>query len=76
MIQNEKLRIGVNRVMSFLIGGLLVYAVISMTVVSNIKQENVQLAEELDELKFEPSRLLAEAEAQFAQQESTRSSRH
>ena len=37
MIQNEKLRIGVNRVMSFLIGGLLVYAVVSMTVVSNIK---------------------------------------
>lgn len=69
MIQNEKLRIGVNRVMSFLIGGLLVYAVISMTVVSNIKEENVQLTQELDELKFEPGRLLADAEAYFDKQE-------
>ena len=69
MIQNEKLRIGVNRIMSFLIGGPLVYAVMSMAVVSNIKEENAQLAKELDDSKFEPGRLLADAKAQFANQE-------
>ncbi len=69
MILNEKLRIAVNRIMSFLIGGLLVYAVMSMAVVSNIKEENAQLAKELDDSKFEPGRLLAGAKAQFANQE-------
>jgi hypothetical protein len=66
MIQNEKVRIGVNRVMSFLLGGLLVYAVMSMTVVSNVKEENTQLAKELDASQYEPGRLLADAQAQFA----------
>ena len=66
MIQNEKLRIAVNRIMSFLIGGLLVFAVLSMTVVSNIKGENAQLAKELDDSKYQPGRLMADAKAQFA----------
>lgn len=69
MIQNESVRIGVNRVMSFLIGGLLVYAVISLTVVSNLKEQNVQLTKELDVSQYEPGRLLADAREQFTNRE-------
>jgi hypothetical protein len=66
MIQNEKLRVAVNRVMSFLIGGLLVFAVMSLTVVSKTKDQNVQLTKELDASRYEAGRLLADAKAQYA----------
>ena len=69
MIQNEKLRMGVNRVMSFLLGGLLVYAVVSLTMVSKLKEQNVQLTKELDVSQHEPGRLLSDAKAQFANRE-------
>jgi len=69
MIQNEKLRIGVNRVLSFVLGGLLVYVVVSMTIVSNIKGQKEQLAKELDESRYEAGRLLADAKAQLAQKD-------
>ncbi len=60
MIQNEKLRIGVNRVVSFLIGGLLVYVVMNMTVVTNIKAQNAQLTKEYNEA----GQMLSDAKAQ------------
>ena len=66
MIQNEKLRIAVNRVVSFLIGGLLVYAVLSLTVVTKIKDQNAQLAKELDDSRYEAGRLLAAAKEHFS----------
>lgn len=69
MIPNEKVRIAVNRIMSFLIGGLLVYVVMNMTVVSTVKGQSAQLAKELDDSKFGSARLLADAKAQFANQE-------
>jgi hypothetical protein len=69
MIQNEKLRMAVNRIMSFLIGGLLVYVVMNMTVVTNIKGQAAQLTKELDNSQYEPGRLLADAKAQFANRE-------
>jgi len=69
MIQNEKLRIAVNRVMSFVLGGLLVLVVMNMTVVSKVKGQNAQLAKELDDSRYEPGRLLADAKAQFANRE-------
>jgi hypothetical protein len=62
MIQNEKLRIAVNRVLSFLIGGLLVYVVMSMTVVTNIKAKNAQLTQDYNEA----GQMLSDAKAQIA----------
>jgi hypothetical protein len=69
MIQNEKVRIAVNRVMSFRIGGLLAYAVVSLTVVTKLKEQNVQLTKELDVSQHEPGRLLADARKQFVNRE-------
>ncbi len=66
MIQNEKLRIAVNRIVSFVIGGLLVLVVMNMTVVSKVRAQNAQLVKELDASQYEPGRLLADARAQFA----------
>jgi hypothetical protein len=66
MIQNEKLRIAVNRVMSFLIGGLLVLVVMNTSVVSKVKAQNAQLAKELDDSRYEAGRLLTQAKAEFA----------
>lgn len=66
MIKNEKTRMITNRIVSFLVGGLLVYAVISMTVVSNVKNQNAKLTKELDISVNEPARLLADAKAQIA----------
>jgi len=57
MIKNEKARIWVNRTFSFLLGALLIYAVMSLSVVKNVKQENEQLTKEL----YEPGRLLSSA---------------
>jgi hypothetical protein len=55
--------------MSFLIGGLLVYAALSLNVVTKLKEQNVQLTKELDVSQNEPGRLLADARAQFADRE-------
>jgi primase-polymerase (primpol)-like protein len=69
MIGNDKVRMAVNRIMSFLIGGLLVLVVMNMTVVSKVKEENTQLAKALDASQYEPGRILADAKAQFANRE-------
>jgi len=61
MIQNEKTRIWVNRVIAFLVGALLIYAVISLSVVKNVKAENEELKKEL----YEPGRLLTSAKGLF-----------
>ena len=43
MFQNEKVQMAVNRILSFLAGGLLVFVVMNMTVVSGVKAQNAQL---------------------------------
>jgi hypothetical protein len=58
-----------NRVVSFLAGGLLVFAVMSLSVVSGAKALNKDLAKQLDVAVNEPSRLLNDAKAQFKDQD-------
>jgi hypothetical protein len=55
-----------NRIMAFLAGGLLVFAVMSFTVVSSAKKENAVLTSTLDASRYEAGRLLADAKAQYA----------
>ncbi|HUX20941.1 MAG TPA: hypothetical protein VMW69_06850, partial [Spirochaetia bacterium] len=51
------------------VGGLLVYVVLTTTVISNVKKQNAQLAKQLDTSQYEPGRLLADAKAQMASRE-------
>ena len=62
MAMNEKTRLTVNRIVSMIAGGLLVFAVMSVTVVSNANSRNAQLSEALDTSRYEAGRLLAAAE--------------
>ena len=61
MIKNEKGRMWVNRVLAFLVGALVIYAVMSLSVVKNVKAENAELKKEL----YEPGRLLTSAKELF-----------
>ena len=61
MIKNEKARIWVNRVFAFLLGALAIFAVMSLSVVSNLKKENAELKTEL----YDPGRLLTSANGLF-----------
>ena len=61
MIENQTTRVWVNRVLAFLLGALLIYAVISLSVVKNVKEENTELKKEL----YEPGRLLTSAKELF-----------
>ena len=51
---------------SFLAGGLLVFAVMSFTVVKSVKAENEELSSALDTSRFEAGRLLEDAKAQLS----------
>jgi len=64
----EKGKLNVNRVLAFLAGGLLVFAVMSLTVVSTVRKENESLTEALDVSQFEAGRLLADAQAHYSAQ--------
>lgn len=66
MEKNEGRTMFINRVVSFLVGGLLVFAVMSFTVVNNVNAENEELAEALDTSRFEAERLLEDAKAQLS----------
>lgn len=66
MEKNENRRLIVNRIISFLAGGLLVFAVMSFTVVSTAKKQNAELTKALDTSRYEAGRLLSDAKAQFA----------
>jgi predicted Zn-dependent protease len=61
VIQNEGARGWVNRILSFLIGGLIVLVVMSFAVVAPVRSERDSLAKELDEVQNGAERLLAEA---------------
>lgn len=65
MIKNDKTKLYVNRIIAFLIGGLLTFAVMSTTVVKNANDRNEELATALDTSRYEAGRLLADAKAQL-----------
>ena len=58
-----------NRVVSFLAGGLLVFAVMSFTVVDSAKKKNTELTAMLDASRYEAGRLFADAKAQLGSRE-------
>jgi len=61
MIENQTTRVWVNRVFAFLIGALLIFAVMSLSIVKNVKAENAELKKEL----YDPGRLLTSAKELF-----------
>ena len=63
MIQNEKLRIWVNRLLAFLVGGLLIFLIMNFSVVSDVKSQNEELKKELEESQYGAKRLLDNAKA-------------
>ncbi|MCF7914570.1 MAG: hypothetical protein K9L66_05340 [Spirochaetaceae bacterium] len=65
MTKTEKMKLYAGRIGLFLAGGLLVFAVMSFTVVNSANKQNEQLTETLDTSRYEAGRLLADAEAQF-----------
>jgi predicted Zn-dependent protease len=58
---NESGRIWVNRLLAFVAGGLLVFAIMSLAVVTPVRREKEALAKQLDEVQNGAARLLAEA---------------
>ena len=69
MSKQEHRSILLNRIISFLAGGLLVFTVMNFTVVSSAKKENKELTSTLDISRYEAGRLLADAKAQFENQD-------
>ena len=63
---NQKRTLIINRVVSFIAGGLLVFAVMSFTVVKSANAENAELSKALDTSRFEAGRLLEDAKAQLS----------
>lgn len=61
---NEKMVI-LKRIATFLAGALLMFAVMSFTVVANVKTRNEALAAELDASRYQAGRLLNDAKAQL-----------
>ena len=61
MIENQTTRVWVNRVLAFLLGALVIYAVMSLSIVKNIKEENDAMKTEL----YDPGRLLTNAKGFF-----------
>ncbi len=70
---NFKENLLLNRIVALLIGGLLVFAIMSLTVVKTEKNARAQLAIELDESRYEAGRLLSDAKAQLASKDYTES---
>ena len=65
IIKNEIIRIWVNRFFAFLAGGLLLFIIMQFTVMSVAEGQKKELKMELDEIKYEPGRLLGEAKLYF-----------
>ena len=65
MEKKEKKGVIVKYILFFLIGGLLVFAIMSFTVVSTLKTENEELTKALDTSRYEAGRLLEDAKAQL-----------
>lgn len=69
---NEKTRTNINRVVGALVGGLLVFAVMSFTVVNSANDRIDELSEQLDTSRHEAGRLLSDAEAQLENEDYTK----
>ncbi|HDQ14293.1 MAG TPA: hypothetical protein ENN41_05720 [Sediminispirochaeta sp.] len=65
MTKMEKLKLYAGRLGLFLAGGLLVFAVMSFTVVNTAKEQNERLSQTLDASRYEAGRLLSDAKAQY-----------
>jgi hypothetical protein len=65
-MQNEKAKLYLNRILSFLVGGALVFAVMSVSVVADSKRQVAELKQKLDVALYEPGTLLNEAKADFS----------
>lgn len=63
----------VNRIIALLVGGLIVFAIMSLTVVQTGKKENAALSVALDTSRYEAGRLLADAQAQLESKDYTAS---
>ncbi|AEV30679.1 hypothetical protein SpiGrapes_2929 [Sphaerochaeta pleomorpha str. Grapes] len=59
----------VNRIIALLIGGLLVFLIMTVTVVQTGKKENAKMAIALDASRYDAGRLLADAKAQLESKE-------
>lgn len=66
MEKNEKRTLIINRVVSFIAGGLLVFAVMSFTVVKSANAKSDELSQALDTSRYEAGRLLDDAKAQLS----------
>jgi predicted Zn-dependent protease len=64
-METKNKNILVNRVVSFVIGGVLVFAVMSFTVVRTANDSNDALTSALDTSRYEAGRLFADAEVQL-----------
>jgi predicted Zn-dependent protease len=58
---NEKGRLWVNRFLALVAGGLIVFAIMSLAVVTPVRKEKEALAKQLDEVQNGAARLLSEA---------------
>ncbi len=65
MEKKEQIGLIIKNVLFFIIGGLLVFAIMSFSVVNDLKAENAELTEALDISRYEADRLLEDAKAQF-----------
>ena len=61
MAKKENTRLWINRIVSFLFGGLLLYVILQVSVVNDIVKQNEKLAIQLDNIQYEPGRLLEES---------------
>lgn len=66
MKMTDHTRLIVNRTVAFLAGMLLMFAIMSFTVVSTAKTQNADLTRTLDTSRYEAGRLLSDAKAQLA----------
>lgn len=62
---NFKENLLVNRIIALLVGGLLVFLIMTLTVVKTSKTENAQMVIALDASRYDAGRLLDEAKAQL-----------
>jgi len=61
----DQRNITLNRIISFLAGGLLIFAIMSFTVVNKVKDQNTELTKALNLSQYEAGRLLSNAQEQF-----------
>ena len=69
MSMNETIKIWVNRVIAFLAGTLLIFIIMQVSIVSTERDLNAKLMRELDAIRYEPGRLLAQGKDFFSKKD-------